>query len=73
MADIKFVGRVTKGNFENQFKFGFKLADLPQPNANGYINLLICKSKDKDTWYAKVDNWQPKPQDIDAPENSEKF
>lgn len=73
MSDVKFVGSVKQGKFENQLRFGFKLADLPKPNDGGYINLLICKSRDKNTWYAKVDNWQPNANLRDTINSEESF
>lgn len=26
---------------------------------NGYLNIDICKSKDKDVWYARLNTWKP--------------
>lgn len=25
----------------------------------GYLNIDICKSKDKDSWYARLNTWKP--------------
>lgn len=25
----------------------------------GYLNIDICKSKDKDNWYARLNTWKP--------------
>lgn len=29
----------------------------------GYVNIDICKSKDKDGWYARLNTWKPEKKD----------
>jgi hypothetical protein len=62
MADIKFVGGV-KQIFPELFNLSFKLDQLPLPNARGYINLRISKSKVKGNWYCCVNDYKPKHQE----------
>ena len=30
---------------------------------NGYLNIDVCKSKDKDNWYARLNTWKPNKTD----------
>ena len=32
---------------------------LEQHTKKGYMNIDICKSKDKDSWYARLNTWTP--------------
>lgn len=32
-------------------------------NNQGYLNIDICKSKDKDAWYARLNTWKPQAKD----------
>ncbi len=58
MSEKQFVGSVKPGKYPDTLRLGFKLDQLPEPNENGYINLLIKKSR-SEKWYCEVDTWRP--------------
>lgn len=50
----------------NDYKFGISInferfTDWLKAykNEQGYINIDICKSKEKESWYGKLNLWQP--------------
>ena len=69
MADIIFVDGVkVKQRFDNLLGVSIKVEDFEKflkanMNENGYLNIDICKSKDKDAWYARLNTWKPDKKD----------
>jgi hypothetical protein len=60
MADKKFCGNGKPFGKYGGFKLGIKASDLPEPNAGGYINLVMSPTKaDPDKYYIAVDDWVP--------------
>lgn len=64
MSDIIFVDGVkVKQRFENLLGVSINLEyfnKFAEAHKNkGYLNIDICKSKDKDSWYARLNTWTP--------------
>ena len=64
MSDIIFVDGVkVKQRFENLLGVSINLEyfnKFAEEHKNkGYLNIDICKSKDKDNWYARLNTWKP--------------
>ena len=50
----------------NEYKFGLSINYekftewlKAYKNEQGYINIDICKSKEKENWYGKLNTWKP--------------
>jgi hypothetical protein len=45
---------------------------MNEKQSAGWIHLNICKSKDKDAWYGKLNTWKPnkqeEPQEMEIPD-----
>ena len=65
MSDIIFVdGMKVKKKFDNLYGVSINLEYFNRfaeahKNNKGYLNIDICKSKDKDNWYVKLNTWKP--------------
>ena len=51
------------------FSLSIKVNDFAEwayahQNENGYLNLNLCKSKDKENWYCKLNTWKPNTQEV---------
>lgn len=67
--DKKFCGNAKPWGKFGGFKIGLKASDLPEPNANGYINLIMNPTRnDPEKYYVAVDDWTP-----DKAKNREQF
>lgn len=79
MSDIIFVNGVkVKKIGDTLFDLGIKIEDfkkfLDDNDSEGWVHVNICKSKDKDNWYAKLNTWKPnKPSDSKVPEDEIPF
>ena len=78
MSDIVYAPIRVKRISDTLFDLGIKIEDfkkfLDENNSNGWVNVNICKSKEKDTWYAKLNSWKPnKPSDSEVPEDEIPF
>lgn len=68
MSDIIFVDGVkVKQNFDGLLGVSIKLDKfegfIKEHAKDGWLNLDICKSKEKDSWYAKLNTWKPNKSD----------
>ena len=57
-------GVKVKNPFPDLFSISIKFDDFSNwafkhKNENGYLNLTICKSREKETWYCKLNDWKP--------------
>jgi hypothetical protein len=60
MADKQFCGNGKPFGKYGGFKLGIKIADLPEANDKGYVNLIMSPTKgDPDKYYIAVDDWKP--------------
>lgn len=64
MSDIIFVDGVKiKQKFDGLLGVSIKLDKfskfVKEHEKDGWLNLDICKSKDKDSWYARLNTWKP--------------
>lgn len=64
MSGIIFVdGMKVKKKYENLLGVSINLEyfnKFAEAHSNkGYLNIDICKSKDKDSWYARLNTWKP--------------
>ena len=48
MAEKQYCGKGKIGKFADTFRVGLRADQLPQPNAGGYINLIMAKMKQPD-------------------------
>ncbi|MBQ2175396.1 MAG: hypothetical protein II453_10115 [Alphaproteobacteria bacterium] len=70
--EIIFVdGMKVKKRFENLYGVSINLENFnkfAEAHKNkGYLNIDICKSKDKEVWYARLNTWTPTKQNNDDP------
>lgn len=68
MSEIKFadgvkIKKIADTLYSVSIKFE-TFADwaFKNKNENGYLNLNICKAKDKESWYCKLNEWKPNKQ-----------
>lgn len=62
--EIIFVdGMKVKERFENLLGVSIKVDNfkkfIEENESKGYVNIDICKSRDKDSWYARLNTWKP--------------
>lgn len=62
--DIIFVdGMKVKERYEGLLGVSIRIdnfkAFIEEYENNGYVNIDICKSRDKDSWYARLNTWKP--------------
>lgn len=64
MSDIIFIDGVkVKQRFDGLLGISINLEKFEkfaeEHKNNGYLNIDVCKSKDKDSWYARLNTWKP--------------
>ena len=63
MSEIKFIDGTKVKKVKDEFygiSFSEKFIDyFKQNQKNGYLNVNLCKSKDKDKWYLRLNEWTP--------------
>lgn len=63
--EIEFAkGVKVKQSFPDLFSISIKFDEFSEwafahKNENGYLNLNIARTKSKDTWYCRLNEWQP--------------
>ena len=68
MSDIIFIDGVkVKQRFDGLLGISINLEKFEkfaeEHKNNGYLNIDVCKSKDKDNWYARLNTWKPNKSD----------
>ena len=64
MSDIIFADGVkVKKVSDTLFDLGINIENfkkfLDENSSDGWVHVNICKSKEKDAWYAKLNTWKP--------------
>lgn len=68
MPDIIFIDGVkVKQRFDGLLGISINLEKFEkfaeEHKNNGYLNIDVCRSKDKDNWYARLNTWKPNKSD----------
>lgn len=67
MSEIKFIDGTKVKKIKDEFygiSFSKKFIEyFKQNQKNGYLNVNLCKSKDKDKWYLRLNEWTPDKKD----------
>ncbi|MBR4122994.1 MAG: hypothetical protein IKY45_03810 [Clostridia bacterium] len=76
MDNIIFAPIKVKKISNTLFDLGINVESLTEfmndNQTDGWIHINICKSKDKDAWYGKLNTWKPnkqeEPQEMEIPD-----